>query len=115
MRQAAKRDTSERDIVRLLRHSGIDVELTQRPFDALAGFRGVTYLVEFKTGKAPFTESQKKFMAYFRGAPVVVLRSTEEAAIWVRKLRGVNKGEEPLPGQIDLEEFLKSGEAESRN
>jgi hypothetical protein len=117
MRRAAKRDVSEKDIVKLLRHFGVDVELTHRPFDAIGGFRGVTYLLEFKTGKAPFTEGQKKFMAYWRGGEVVVLRSVEEAKLWIDKLRGkhVVTVDKPLEGQIDLEEYLQSEAAAARS
>lgn len=115
MRRAAKRDTSERDIVRLLRHCGVDVELTHKPFDAIAGYRGITYLMEFKTGKAPFTESQKKFMRYFRGGEVVVLRSTEDALIWINKVRGVKPVDNSLPGQLDIEEHLRSLADDPRN
>lgn len=87
MRRAAKRDSAEKEIVGVLRKAGVDVYLTSQPFDAILGYRGTTHLAEFKSGKrGRFTEGQDKFMAYWRGAPVVVLRSVEDALTWLNSL-----------------------------
>lgn len=87
LRRAAKRDSVEVEVVGALRSAGVDVYLTSQPFDAILGYRGKTFLAEFKSGKrGRFTEAQQKFMSYWRGAPVVVLRSVEDAIAWVNSL-----------------------------
>ena len=82
-----KRDTSEALIVAYLRTCGADVCLTDSPCDALVGFLRHSHLVEFKTGKGKLTQAQKAFQSSWRGSSVVVLRSVDEAAAFIRQCR----------------------------
>ena len=57
--------------------------------DLLVGIRGVTHLVEIKDGsKSPsrrrFTPEQRRWIARWRGAPVVVLTDDATARAWVQ-------------------------------
>lgn len=85
--QKAKRDKSEAGFVEIIRSHGINVCLTDKPLDAIAGFGGATYLLEFKSGpKAPLTQAQKDFFALWPGHAEVI--STDEEAIqFAQKVR----------------------------
>jgi hypothetical protein len=76
-----KRDASEGPIVDLLRKAGCTVVLLDKPTDLLVGYRGtITALCEVKTGKrGKLTPDQKEFIASWRGSPVVILRSVDDA------------------------------------
>jgi Holliday junction resolvase len=90
-----KRDFIHCAVVRTLRDMGLSV------FDAAAvggsfpdlvvGCKGVTYLVELKTGKAHLTLGQETFAENWRGSPVVVLRSVTEAVNWAIAIRRSTK------------------------
>jgi len=91
-----KRDANEPEIFGTLRAHGIQVVPTNKPFDAILGFRGLTMLLEVKNGpKAPLTVAQAEFMAQWRGSPVVVLDSQPQAMAWAKQLR------ELVPHHID--------------
>ena len=81
-RYAKRRDTTEGEIVAVLRAAGFHVELIDRPVDAIASRAGRWYLLEFKTGKKKTTTAQNRFIAEAR-APVVILRSAGDAVAWV--------------------------------
>lgn len=85
-KRGAKRDASEPEIVSILRQCGFSVYLTDRPVDAIVGFRGRTWLVEIKTGRKAYgkalNENQQKFSDGWRGTPVVVLHDAQEAMDW---------------------------------
>lgn len=87
---AAKRDKSEPGIVKVLRQCGFSVELTDRPTDALLGFRGVMWAAEFKTGRKGYGKSlnanQQAFADGWRGPPVVVLHDEQEALEWAMSI-----------------------------
>ena len=88
---ATKRDTVENEIFDALRQCGVDIYPTDKPFDAIAGFRGLSYLVEIKDPKKKgwkneFTQDQLDFMSSWRGSPVVVLRSVEDAIKWINSI-----------------------------
>lgn len=80
MRRAAKVDGNQRDIVDALRQIGCDVHVIGLPVDLLVGFRARNFLIEVKdpNGSNRLTESQKEFMATWRGQ-VRICRSPEEA------------------------------------
>ena len=83
-RHGNKRDLIEKGVVEALRKAGATVYLTDKPFDSVVGFRGVTHLVEFKDPKiqgwkSEYTKDQLKFMEGWRGSPVITLRSMEDA------------------------------------
>lgn len=80
MRQAAKRDTNEAEIVAALRQMGATVQHLSAPGvpDLLVGFRGNNYLLEVKTAKGKLTEPEHAWFEGWRGQCVIV-RSVEEA------------------------------------
>jgi len=87
-RHANKRDISEPEIVEALEKAGCTVFRMDKPVDLLVGRRNTNFLVECKTvrkqgGLDKFTEDQIKFMDSWRGGPVVVLRSAEDAINWL--------------------------------
>lgn len=90
MRYAAKRDTTEREIVSALEAMGFSVERMDQPCDLLCGFRGQAYLVECKTptkrgGKDKPTAKQQRFIETWRGH-YVVIRSRDEAIQWAQEI-----------------------------
>ena len=88
-RYAKKRDKSESDIVKALRAAGASVYLTDLPSDALCGYRGVNHILEFKTGNRPLNDNQQKFQEEWRGAPMTILRSGEQALEWINSLKSM--------------------------
>jgi hypothetical protein len=72
-------DSTQAAIVQALRAIGAYVDVIGDPVDLLVGFRGKTYLAECKTEDGKLTESQRLFVAAWRGAPVQVWRSVAEA------------------------------------
>ncbi len=88
-RYAAKRDHSEPEIVNALRKAGFSVYRLDTPVDLLIGVPSRrpgqarrTYLAECKSGKAKLNSNQQDFLAGWRGAEVVVLRSAQCALDW---------------------------------
>lgn len=80
-RFAKTRDLNEARIVDGLRNiPGVRVELLDRPCDAIVGFRGVVYLMEFKSAdrKVKLTLAQKRFERDWPGY-VRVVRTLREA------------------------------------
>jgi hypothetical protein len=89
MRRAARRDKSEPLIIEALRAAGCSVERVSQPVDLLIGYRGRTYLAEVKTprkdgGRDRLQDGQSEFIADWRGAPVPVFRSVDDALWWMR-------------------------------
>jgi hypothetical protein len=81
VRRAAKRDSSEAEIVSYLRAAGWSVlylSVKDGP-DLLAGKHGVNVLIENKTGKAKLRPGQKAWGESWRGDPVYVIRTVHEA------------------------------------
>ena len=95
MRRAAKRDTAERAIVAILEQYYMTVYRLNQPVDLLVGFRGVSYLIECKTGHKGYgkglNNNQLQFAVGWKGSPVVTLHSTDEAIEWAHKIAGQNK------------------------
>lgn len=83
MRRAARRDASEGPIVRALEAAGVSVWRLDRPVDLLAGFRGVTHLLEAKTPGTSYGKrlnaNQQNFADGWKGAPVHRVSTPEEA------------------------------------
>lgn len=87
---AKRRDKSEPQIVKDLRGCGVDVYLTDKPFDGILGYRGKTYLGEFKTlrkegGMDKLTDDQLKFIKTWRGGPVVFFRTRQDVTDWINQ------------------------------
>lgn len=80
---AAKRDYAEPEVVRTLQELGFSVWRLDQPVDLLLGFRGDLWLAEVKTGKAKFNANQVKFVAEWRGKPVIKLTSSQDAIDFV--------------------------------
>jgi Holliday junction resolvase len=78
-RYNAKRDYAEKEVVRTLQELGFSVWRLDQPVDLLIGFRGDIWLAEVKTGRAKFNDNQVKFMAEWRGRPVIKLTSSQDA------------------------------------
>ncbi|MFC0246816.1 hypothetical protein ACFOLL_13085 [Falsochrobactrum ovis] len=90
MRYAAKRDAVEPEIVMALQRCGFSVIRMDTPVDLLAGFRGVSYLVEVKSGSKGYAKSlnpnQQTFAAQWNGGPVYILRSSDDAIAWAQSV-----------------------------
>jgi len=76
MRRAAKRDTTEREIVAALRKVGALVLRLDR-FDLLVFYRGRFFMFDAKTGKGRATFAQETLIA--EGWPLSYVRSPIEA------------------------------------
>lgn len=85
-RHKAKRDVTEREIVKALEQCGFSVHRMDTPVDLLVGFRGRCWLVECKSGDKGYgkalNQKQKDFDNTWRGPRVVILRSAQEAMDW---------------------------------
>ena len=86
-RYAAKRDTTEPEIIMALEQMGFHVERVSAPgFPDLALSRGNRwYLAECKTGKRRLTKAQTYFHAVAK-AQIPILRTVEQAVEWARGL-----------------------------
>lgn len=83
MLRAKKRDGNEPEIVRALEALGCTVErldLTDGP-DLLVGVCGLTMLMEVKdpNGRNRIEPGQEEWHAWWRGHPVMVVRSQDDA------------------------------------
>lgn len=75
---AKRRDANEPEIVQALRAHGATVIFLDE-FDLLVGYKGNDYKIEVKTPKGKLTESQKKMIETWKGSPLHVVRSVDEA------------------------------------
>lgn len=73
-----RRDKNETEIINVFRSVGISVEPIDTPCDLIIGWGGRSALVEVKTEKGGYTESQKKFLTTWRGDYITV-RSVDQA------------------------------------
>lgn len=80
MRNAAKTDSNQADIVKALRDIGVSVEYIKKPVDLLVCHKGETALMEVKNpdGADRLTKDQVEFIARWPGK-LHVVRSPEEA------------------------------------
>lgn len=58
VRRNAKRDAAEPDIVKTLEAFGMSVFLLHEPTDAIVGYRGITHIVEFKSGRKGWRDTK---------------------------------------------------------
>ena len=83
---AARRDLSEKGLVECLRSLGVSVVLTGKPFDALLGFRNVTYLCDFKTPNTYYgrglNQNQKNFVDVWHGSPPLLFKTDDDVLAW---------------------------------
>jgi hypothetical protein len=85
MRRAAKVDATHDAIVTALRAAGASVQ-SLAPVgkgcpDALVGYRGITYTIEFKAGRTSKTvkAAQDKWHSEWRGQPVAIAFTPDDA------------------------------------
>lgn len=84
MRRAARVDASQEQIVSALKAAGATVLPIGLPVDLLVGYRSVTYLFEVKTpntayGKKGANGNQREFIQLWRGAPVHLVYTADDA------------------------------------
>lgn len=87
IRRKAKRDASEPEIVNALRASGAYVWRLDQPVDLLIGFQDQMFIAECKTGKGKLNKNQIEFIEQWKGPPVVILRTAEDALDWLCEIR----------------------------
>jgi hypothetical protein len=78
---APQRDKNEPDIVNALEAVGASVSRISSlgiP-DLLVGWRGDTFLLEVKNGKAKLNDNQVAWHNAWNGAPAIIVRTPEEA------------------------------------
>ena len=87
--------SNQKLIVNALRKMGCSVislaQLGDGVPDLLCGFRGVTFLCEVKDGQKPpsaqgLTEDEDMFFRLWRGGPLKVIKSVEEAIAFVTQI-----------------------------
>ena len=92
MRRAGRTDANQTEIVNALRAIGCSVAITSGAGnglpDLIVGFRGVNLLLELKDGnKVPsakkLTEAEQYFVSNWKGHPVQIIESPEEAVNYV--------------------------------
>lgn len=80
---AKRTDRNHREIVEALRQFGATVfdthELGRGYVDICVGFGGRTYLMELKSEGGRLTEAEKQFRGSWRGSPIYIIHSVEEA------------------------------------
>ncbi len=79
-------DANAEEILTAMEQAGASV-YRGGPLDAIIGLRGDTWLVEIKTAKGRLRESQKRFLARWRGNAVVI-RTVEDG---LRLLGGIGR------------------------
>lgn len=83
--RAKRTDANQSAIIAVLRQVGatvVDLSAVGKGVpDLLVGHRGVTYLLEVKNlkGRNRLTPDQDVFYAWWRGAPVTIVRTADEA------------------------------------
>lgn len=110
MRKAAKRDGNEGQIVKALRERGASViflNLADGP-DLLVGVDHRTLLIEVKTPTGRLRPGQVQWHREWRGLPVSVVRSVEEA-LEVLTHAGLRVSMPGLPGDTDCPAVLSRG------
>lgn len=96
MRRAARRDANHKTVVDTFIALGCSVFETDRVGagfpDVVVGIMGVSHLVEIKNpethyGRGGLNANQSAFAATWKGSPIVVITSPDEAAAFVLNLR----------------------------
>ena len=87
-----KRDANHSDVAQVLESFGFsqqDTSSVGSSFpDIVAGFGGMTWMIEVKNGKdGSLSDGQKEFALKWRGTPVVNLLSKAEAIEWATRTR----------------------------
>ena len=80
---AKRRDANEPEIVAALEGIGATV-IRLDPFDLLVGYQGRTHLIEVKTEKGRLKPAQEALIESWRGSPLHIVRTVDEALELVR-------------------------------
>lgn len=80
MRNAARTDATQKEIVKALRRIGAAVEVIGLPLDLLVSHRGRTLLLECKALEGRITEYQRAFIARWPGEFHIVRDPIEAVA-----------------------------------
>ena len=92
----SRRDAAEPAVIEAFKALGCSVQPLDRPVDLLVGFKGTSHLVEVKTGKVGYGKrlngNQEAWAALWRGSPVHVARTPEDAKELV-EMWGCNNGQ----------------------
>lgn len=87
-----KADDTQKAIVQALRACFCSVYVINGTIDLVVGIGGETHLAECKTpdknGKFKFKDSQIKLMEEWRGSPVLIFTSPEQAIAEAMRIRG---------------------------
>ena len=92
--RAKRTDANQSAIIAVLRQVGatvVDLSAVGKGVpDLLVGHRGVTYLLEVKNlkGRNRLTPDQDVFYAWWRGAPVTIVRTADDALIAIGATEG---------------------------
>ena len=90
--RAKRTDANQSSIIAVLREVGatvVDLSAVGKGVpDLLVGHRGVTYLLEVKNVKGKTTPDQDAFYAWWRGGPVHIVRTADEALSAIGAIRG---------------------------
>ena len=89
-RRAAKRDDVEAAVVERLQHHGCTVTRlsgTGVPDLLVVTRRGLLRVAEVKGPKAKLTYAQECYHREWRGPPIAILTSPEDATAWIRSLK----------------------------
>ena len=90
--RAKRTDANQASILATLRQVGatvVDLSAVGKGCpDLLVGHRGVTYLLEVKARKGRTTPDQDVFYAWWRGGPVHIVRTADEALSAIGAIRG---------------------------
>lgn len=79
VRLRTRRDGNEREIIQALEAAACDVVQIDYPCDLLVGRAGTNHLLEVKLADGKLRTSQERFAETWRGAPVWVVRTVDEA------------------------------------
>lgn len=75
----AKRDASEKEIVKTFEKMGFSVYRLDQPLDLLLGYQRQNFLVEVKTDTGKLTRAQKLFIKDWTGQHIII--STLDQAV----------------------------------
>jgi len=92
LRYRSRVDKNQKEIVEVLRKAGFSVfsahQVGKGFPDLVLGKYGVTWLAEVKEPDGKLGQSQKDFIKNWKGSPIVILRTIDEALAFARSCQG---------------------------
>jgi hypothetical protein len=110
-RRAPRRDSNEADIREALEAAGATwqaLSIKGGP-DALVGYQGRSCLIEVKQAKGKLRETQTAWHQKWRGSPVQVLRTPDEALALLRQLTAPDRARRTPEEAVALVRRLREG------